>query len=102
MYARNYRRRTGQRGPVGRAPGQGERNKRTKLKRRKHPEVSKGWRDQGAGGARDTKWFMRLGPHAVKGHPDAEWEPATDCKRPRTESKEPRPPWPVGAARMTR
>ena len=34
----------------------------------------------GGGGARDTKWSMRLGPHAVKGHPDAEWEPAIDCK----------------------
>ena len=48
-YARNYRRGTGQRGPVGRGPGQGERNKRTKLKRRKHPEASKGWMEQGAG-----------------------------------------------------
>ena len=33
----------------GEGPGQGERNERTKLKRRKHPEVTKGWTEQGSG-----------------------------------------------------
>ena len=43
----------------------------------------------GGKGTRDTEWFMCLGPHAVKGHPDARWEPVTDCKRPQTQSKAP-------------